>query len=261
MPVKLPLKIALLWISASVILISGSFALALYFYQMQKRDRLMSPEFTIKRIVQTSGSKESLKSTLLEELLDLSKDVPQNLYQYSLEEGEKRLLAHPLIKEAKLAKIYPNSLYVDYTLKEPIAIDIDWENSAIDKEGMRFPLRPFLTPKSLPRVYFGGHEGLMPLFKELIFALSNIKGARIELLDLSRITDASWGRREIDIEITQSYQQKRFRCFLRLPVKNWTEAISDYETLLSKGLITGQNGDIIVDLRLAGLALLKGNHD
>lgn len=253
MPVLLPVKIALLWIVSSVVLVSGSFAVGLYFYQAKRWERLQNPDFVITTLVQTRGSKEGLRSEYLEQILGLSADKPQNLYSYSLEEGQKKLLAHPLIREAHIAKIYPNSLFVDYALREPIAIDIDWENCGIDEEGHRFMMRPFLTPKRVPKVYFGSHDEQLPLFKEIKATLDQIPGTHLERIDLSRLTDG-WGRREIDIELSQTKGAKQFTYFLRVPTKGWADALQRYERLLMKGML---NGGGIIDLRVDELALIK----
>jgi len=106
-----------------------------------------------------------LHSDYLAELLDLSKDSPTLFSQFQEEEAEKKLLDSPLFQEAKVAKIAPNIVYVDYTIRKPIAWASDFLNTVVDKEGYLFPMAPFFSPKKLPEIYLG-KEGIQASYLE-----------------------------------------------------------------------------------------------
>src|SRR5690606_28774117 len=107
-------------------------------------------------------------------------DHPKNLYSFNTEEAVQKLLHLPVIKEAKIRKIRPGTIHVDYALRKPIAYLADYSNTAIDASGTIFSFKPFYTPKKLPEIYLGEEEEDKPLVwgnivegerKELAFAL------------------------------------------------------------------------------------------
>lgn len=152
---KLPLGRALLWIFLSVMIVSGSAAFGWFYYQYLLSQRSTNDDYLITTIVQTGPVKEALQTVYLAELLNLSADQPTNLFQLDVKQAEKQLLASPVIKTAKVRRVPPHTLYIDYTVRQPIAMLYDYMNAAIDEEGYVFPIHPFFSPKRLPEVYLG----------------------------------------------------------------------------------------------------------
>lgn len=152
---QLPLKRALLWMlySSLFTLIFGGGLIFLSRYV--HKQRAQNEKYSINAILQTGPEKEALSTSYLAEALQLSHDQKTNLYAFNTEKAAKILMQSPLIKHAKIKKIFPDTLFVDYTVRTPIAILYDYTNTGIDKEGCIFPLSPFFTPKRLPEIYLG----------------------------------------------------------------------------------------------------------
>ena len=89
-------------------------------------------------------------------MIGISSDRPFSASTFNLDRAKQRLLKSPLISHAGIKLIKPNTLYVDYTVRQPIA----WQwrisaNVALDKEGYPLPFSPFFSPKNLPAIYLG----------------------------------------------------------------------------------------------------------
>lgn len=218
---RLPLKTSLFWIVlSSIMVVVGFFSFRfLYEYIMQKRAE--NPEYEIAVLVQTGPKKEALSTHCLAELMGLSGDKKVNLYKFSTRLAEKALLSSPLIKSASVTKIYPHSIYVDYTARQPIAILYDYVNTAIDQDGYIFPLVPFFTPKKLPEIYLGlmpfgfddefglkgavWHEPVkseeVKLAYEIIETFARLQDIELMRVDVSNAYADSWGRREVVLVI------------------------------------------------------------
>ena len=178
---------AILWIVLATIVISG-FSYGGYFsFRRWDKKRVQDDAYKILSIIQTGPQKEALKSTYLAELMDLSIDRPTNLYLFDTALAEKKLLTSPLIQKAKVKKYKPGSIYVDYSIRQPIAWLYDYENTVIDQEGRIFPVYPFLSPKTLPEIYLGIHEDL-PLQNDWQNALVG-KYVELALKTLSLLSD------------------------------------------------------------------------
>lgn len=152
--VRLPLTHALAWIVASTLLISGS-SFALFKRYLKQQVRSNDPALALRSIIQTGPQKEALKTEYLAELIGISADRPYNAKRFNCKTAQKRLLSSPLIARAEVKIIKPNSLYIDYTIRQPAAWLEDFENVVVDKEGHPFPFSPFFAPKNLPSIYLG----------------------------------------------------------------------------------------------------------
>lgn len=241
----------------TLLLSTGSYAL----WKKSRRARLEDSRHRIAAIVQTGPEKEALKTAYLAELLDLSVDRPTPLYAFDVKEGQKKLEACPLIASASLTRIDPGTIYIDYTVRKPIARLGDYENVGIDKSGYLFPLSPFFSPKNLPEIYLGlppfgsekdeqGREGgrwqaplqvrHLQLAFEILRALDGApwrEGMQVKRVDVSNAFAPSSGQREI-VLITEdevlSEEGKTVCLFpklLRLPAKNYGQQLSNFLSL------------------------------
>ena len=242
---------------ATLFLSAGSYAL----WKKSRRARLEDTRYRIAAIVQTGPEKEALKTAYLAELLDLSADRPVSLYVFDVKEGKKKLEACPMIASATLRRIDPGTLYIDYTVRRPIARLGDYENVAVDKNGYLFPLTPFFSPKNLPEIYLGlplfsgekdeqGREGgrwqtplsnkHLQLAFELLRALDGApwrEGMRVKRVDVSNAFASSCGQREI-VLITEDEVLSEggktvclFPKLLRLPAKNYGQQLNNFLSL------------------------------
>lgn len=152
---KIPFPKAIMAIFLSVCLVSGSSLLGVLAYKHMRMNQRADPSYRIVAVVQTSPDAEGLKTAYLAELLGLSVDKPMSLYSFNAKEAQSALMKVPVIKEAKVRKILPGTIHIDYTRRKPIAYYKDYSNTAIDEEGILFPFKPFYTPKRLPEIVTG----------------------------------------------------------------------------------------------------------
>lgn len=294
---KMPLVHSLMWIVGSTFAISGSFHVGLNYFIHQKYLSSSRPLDFISFIIQTGPQKEVLRTEYLCQLMDLSKDNPKKISSFDVKLAEKKLLTSPLIQEAFVKVIKPSSIYIDYTVRQPVAKIRDFENLAIDKEGYPIPMYPFFPPKNLPEIFLGAEsfpeclegkllidwgrpiEGalaeisldvlqkLQPLSKDLF---------KIKSIDVSKALDESLGKREIVIalenELLIHLDQDPFSSIhlLRLSSKNYAKELGNYlelrKTVLEEEIGSLKNtfpnqGSIlkekIIDLRIDQLAFIR----
>lgn len=241
--------------AATLLLSTGGYAL----WKKNRNSRLVDPRFRIAAIVQTGPEKEALKTSYLAELLGLSADRPISLYAFDVKEGEKKLEACPMISSAKIRRISPGTLYIDYTVRKPVARLADYENTLLDRSGYLFPLSPFFAPKNLPEIYLGlppfggekdeeGREGgswhtpVQNKYLRLAFEILQAQdgapwreGMRVKKIDVSNAFAPSAGQREIVLftedEILVEETVCRFPKILRLPTKDYTQQLSNFLVL------------------------------
>lgn len=291
---KIPFTKAITRILLSVLLITGTTSLALVYYQSIRHKQKMDPSNQIVAIIQTTQQNEGLNTVYLEELLELSSDRPVNLYQFSTKEGEKKLLESPLIKAAKIRKIKPGMLHIDYEPRQPIAFINDYSNAAIDSKKKIFPFKPFFTPKRLPEIYLGLDENQKKEFSwgitlqderlELAFNLLETASksccndtASLTAIDVSKAFALSCGQRQIILTFEERLPKViqghpvtyLYSHILRLAPETYQQQLANYLVLRDylrkneklpsdapKGTtVRGQT--FIIDLRLSELAFVS----
>lgn len=240
-----------------------SFSLGYFFWMKSKKENLKDRAYQITAIIQTGPEREVLKTSYLAELLELSVDIPTNIYAFDIKKGEEKLLASPLIESAQIKKILPNILYIDYEVRKPVAWLGDYQNVAIDKEGYLFPMVPFFSPKELPEIYLGlppfgeaedskGRRGglwktpLQNQYLSLAFEILQFlegspwkEGLRIKRIDVSNAFSPSLGTREIVIfteeDLVLHQGDKSFCCIfpkmLRLSPKEYVQQMNNFFSL------------------------------
>lgn len=127
----------------TILLSTLPLCLALIFVQKQAKD------IPIYGIVQTG----KLPTTYLAEILQLSSDQPTLFSEFDFKQGKQKLLQTFAIKEATIRKIKSGILLIDYQLRTPIALLGGYANTAIDQEGVLFPLLPAYFPQKLPLLF------------------------------------------------------------------------------------------------------------
>ncbi|MBP9840933.1 MAG: FtsQ-type POTRA domain-containing protein [Simkaniaceae bacterium] len=225
-------------------------------YLESQEEKKRDDRYLITAIIQTGLDQKALKTDYLASLLSLSKDHPTNLYAFDLEEGKEKLLACPVIKEASLKRKPPDTLYIDYTLRQPLAMLVDFENTAVDEEGRIFPFSPFFSPKKLPEVRFGLKEFSgwnpplvgFPLILDIIPLLEH-HGLRPLLIDVAQVEAPSLGKRQVIVQLENH--------LLRLTPDEYPQQLGNYLEFLSELKIqeteTGATLKVI-DLRLPKMA-------
>lgn len=260
---RLPLLVSLSWILGSALFFSGPLYLSYYYYVHLVEQKQGSSKYTIVALVQTGPEKEQLHSAYLAEQLGLSVDTPTNLYSFNTKKGVKRLLRSPVIKEASIKKMSPGALIVDYVARHPIAYLHNYSNTVIDEEGRLFPLKPFFTPKTLPRIQLGadlflkeniwgssvdGEEFRLAL--QLIQAINKNSWLTVDMVDLQRKEVEDPGKREITLTLMNN------SLFVRLNVEDPQRSLRHFFTLF-KELYNQEELPTVIDMRLENLAYLS----
>ncbi len=276
-----PKGFAWLFIAISILLVSGPIA---GYRLWQKRQRLPEPLRYITAIAQTGPSRESLPSDLLAELMQLSMDAPVRAAGFLPKAAEGQLRAFPLIRHAAVKLVPPGTVYVDYEVRSARAWLADFQNAAIDGEGVLFPVSPFLSPKRLPKIVLGltpkqcrwGEKLSTPNWElaQKLLAMLQAPPYRdllsVEQIDCSRAFARSRGEREIILVLVDKLQPptgplRSFFRFVRLNPKELESGLKRYlllrEKLLEQELNQLRAGEeptheCVIDLRLSRLAYL-----
>jgi len=228
----------------------------LFFYRFYESKK-MDSKYSVLSIIQTGPKKEALSTRYLCELLDLSLDKPTNLYALDLDWAREKLLSSPVIKQAKLKKNFPNTLFIDYSTRTPVACLYDFENVLVDKEGFFFPAFPFFSLKNLPHIYLGLNCEMENMKDEpinsceikvafsLLNCLEQLKNDmtfQIKRIDVCDFSSSSYGKRQIVVileheKIFNHPKQKIFCVFphiLRLGVIDYNKQLGNYCILFQK---------------------------
>ncbi|WP_420422313.1 cell division protein FtsQ/DivIB [Simkania sp.] len=238
----------------TIVFISLCLASGSYFYRLyQEKKACRVAGVPIQIIAQTGPEKEALKTAYLAELLDLSGDEASKGIREKV--AEKKLLKSPVIKEAKVKRIAPGILSIDYSLRKPYVFLADYENLALDREGHPFPFSPFYTPKNMPKLYLGQPPAQWrePIknralaYEILDYLEGEIDFFQVESLDVTQATHPSLGRREVVLVLSVETGKH----YLRLTPLCYREEFKRYL------LLETPEGDKIIDLRLPKLAYIK----
>lgn len=290
-------KKTIVWILGSFFSIVLVFFIAKILWEKQIEKSCKNPFYNAAFICQTSPQKGLLRSDYFAEVLGLSQDFPVSLYQLDCKECEKKLLASPLIQKVKVKKRFPNTLYIDYEVRRPIAKIADYRNTAIDKEGYLFPLSPFLSVKEIPEIYLGlpafgamedsfGRKGgkwnepLKDRYIQLAFDLLVFlkdapwkEGLKIKKIDVSNAFATTLGTKEIVITTEEELifgegKVALFPKLLRLSPKDYPQQISsffllrrhmenDYRKQIAHLKDSTRFSPRIIDLRIPHLAFVE----
>ena len=243
---------ALKYVMLSCIVVVALFFGSRAIYAHFRAAKLKDPRYTIVAITSKSRSQESVPHAVFSDLMNLSYDEPSSMYAFDTSQAAKEIYRVPTFKKVKVQLIKPGIVSVDYELRQPVAELLDYENRAVDKEGVDFPMLPYITPKNIPRLYLGALEN-----RRLAFAFELMELARkilpkeykLALCDVSQhFLDSSVC--EIDLQIDKGNQ----KLYARLSSSGYSK---DFESLVRLLPALNVNAkEIVVDLRVAGIGLV-----
>jgi len=287
---RLPLKKAIAAILITTLMITGGAFFCFSLYQYILDQRAHQDDYLIEAIVQTGPEKEQLKTLALAEFLGLSMDKPLNLYLFNSKEAEKTLKKHPLIKYARVKKVSPAIIYIDYAIRKPVAFLGDYSNTALDEEGTAIPFKPFFSPKKLTTIYLGikreeiWGEDLrgehLSLAYAIIKQLEQVSdgGIQLQSIDLRKAYAKSYGNREIVLKMMDHFYASNqgrstlVQCptYLRMTEQILNQWLEYYlklrETVLVKRVerlpitaaaLSTNLPPLVIDLRVDNLAFLS----
>ena len=264
---KLTHKQAFNVIFGSAFLVVISFFAIWYGYRSFLGRCQRNHDYDIVAIVQRSHSRDVIPTKYLAELLHLSSDQPTNLYHFSTKIAKQDLEATLAIRKAKVHRIPPNVVLIDYWLRTPYAMIADYKNVAIDKHCLFFPIDPFMQPKQVPEIYLGGKEkARLELAVEVMKSVQDIlpDGFLLKRVDVGGVFFGN-ANREIVLFVEQlpylgSLSQKYA---LRLYFSRYKESLEYFLRLCPTIEALGRKAEGIekelkvVDLRVPQLALVK----
>lgn len=240
------LKKSLAILLISVCITGGGVGSVLYL-----RSRTSSEgKIAIQSIIQTGPSYSPLPTAFLAQILNLSFDQPLSLRAFDVKKGCQCLLETHAIQKVVIKKVKPHTLYIDYTLRHPIAYLGDLSNTCLDAAGIAFPSTPFYGPRHLPYVYVGkgipwGEQLETKYLQCLSDLFETLDPKEILEVDLADMEAPTLGRRQIVIKFKN-------QTILRLAPKNYKNRLDHYLILKKKLPLAGK----VIDLRLPGVAYL-----
>ncbi len=262
---KIPLKRAIGYVLLSVFVIWGSLILTWLLHRSLLEERQQNSSYNIVALVQTCPQKEALQNWQLAELLQLSRDEPQNLFTFDTKVATAALLACPVVKKATCRRQPPGIVHIDYKVREPCALLANTSNVALDSERFCFPLRPYFTPKILPELYVGEVDvsyGASLDSKEATLAFSVLdyvkKGlpvsCRIIRIDTHNAYAKSAGIQEVVVVLEQSDKTR----YIRFDPRTFKESFDCYKDLsITFDQINSASREQIIDMRSPSIALVK----
>lgn len=229
-----------------------------YRWSQSRRDKISSQHIShyLCKIIQTGPQKEALNTIYLAELMHISADRPVLLSEFNLKLAKYNLLQSPVIKDAFIKIISPDTLYIDYTIRQPVARLADFENVAFDSEYIPFPIFPFFTPKNLLQIYLGVDEIVwnkpLPVQKtKLALDIVNLltkTPLNVKCIDVSKAFEDNLGTKEIILTLEEHNRLK----YLRLTPKNINQEIGNYLELRGQLASCEQT----IDLRIPQIAFI-----
>lgn len=257
---KIPLKWAIVYIVLSVLIVGTTGGIAFHKISSASAREKKDPTFNLLKLIQKNTGSERLPTKYLAELLGLSIDHPKNYHYYNVDEWEEKVRKNPLFRYAAVRKLKPNKVMIHYELREPIAFLGDFTNTAIDKDGALIPFKPFFKNRNLPIILMGLEKMEWGSFlkggkmDEAFAIYRNLKqrGLNVKKIDVSKMYDLNYGRRQVVVEIQDNGQS-----FIRLNPNHFSEGMENY--LLMRPYLKNNFPDssIVIDMRLTDIAFIK----
>lgn len=186
-------------------------------YKASKEQRQIDPEYGISSFILLPKTDEALPARYFAEKLDLSLDHPTNMYLFDVQAKMHALEAEPIIRSIELKLFTPGILAIRYQARTPYLYLADYQNTAVDIEGVRIPYAPFFTPRRLPQLYCGQSDEtqiwgaqidpkywqVVQKILELTAVIPKTFGMSLQQIDLSRMHLKDAGSREIILQVDE----------------------------------------------------------
>lgn len=245
----------------------GAFFSAWWWKNVQQRVREQDERFLLRRIAARSRTVDKVPLSLLASLLEIKEGEP--LFSVQPDVLLSRIHACPAFAGARVWRLLPGTLGVEYTLRTPVASLGGVRNVVFDKKGTFFFLLPYFAPKKLPSICFDlpplttleelqrASSVEMTLALRMLSALTTFAAKHtltLERIDLSKKNHPNIFRREIVItfapEISKGGEYLYIRCNARSLSLKKLQKVCTY--ICRSGFHSG-----IVDIRFPSCALVK----
>jgi hypothetical protein len=247
----------------------GAFFSAWGWQKMQHKRREQDERLTLKRLAARSTTVDKVPLSLLSSILEIQEGLP--LFSLQPATLRDRIKACPAFSQARVWRLLPTTLGIEYTLRTPLASLGGVRNVVFDKTGTLFFLLPYFAPKKLPSVVFDlprlpsleEMQKEMTLSKEMTLAIHMLPALSsfadkhklfLEKIDLSKRNHPNIFRREIIItfspQLTKGGEYLYLRCHARsLSLKKMQKV---FAYIFSSGFHPG-----VVDMRYSSCVLVS----
>lgn len=256
---KLSFQKAIFCILLSIVLISGVPTAFIIHKKTRLKSLKKNPKYLITQIIQRSSIKEGLKTAHLAQLLSLSANQPQNIFTFDTARAVELLMGTGIFKKVVVRINLPNSIVIDYELRQPIAYLADYTNTVVDIEGHIFPLSPYHTPKFLPKIYLGSkfspfiygkiNDPKMDLALKIYnfyVSLGVNQKLILDQIDVSCLNAKSLGKKEIVLSLKEVSSNCIYDKLLRFSASNFEEQFLSFLNLDAMNLPKS----LVCDLRM-----------
>jgi hypothetical protein len=264
---------ALLKIAVVSCCLWGAFFTAWWWHHRQQEIRKNDTRFTVKRVAARPVTQDRLPIGVLTELLHLDTESNISLFALQPQETRERLLSCPAVESAKVWRLLPGTLGIEYALRTPVATIAGFKNVGIDASAIAFFLFPYYAPKRLPAIVvpIGDLSTLTDVQRrirriketaialrliEIITPIAHRHHLAVDLVDLSHFHQQSVFRREVIIAFTPLLSKDE-RLYVRVHSKKLTSKLEKLPTILN-AFLRGSFREGTIDLRYDGCAILSG---
>jgi hypothetical protein len=240
-------------------------------HQSQVTKRKGQEKYRITSIASISRSADTLPHNILTSLLNLSDT--SFLYDQRVDHWDRLLTRCPAILHSRTWFMPPQTLGIEYQLRQPIALVGGVKNVAIDEHGVVFFMTPFFSVKRLPvlNVNLGAFENLRPLqraiaqSKEALIGVYLIKEMTclstklhltLALVDMCSWSETNFFRKEVVLGFSHPSSIEKI-LYVRIHPKTLRESLHLLETVLPK-LVTASFHGGVLDMRFDGRLLCSG---
>lgn len=194
-----------------------------FFYVVRKGVHAKTP---LQQIASRSEGEYTLPQDVLQSLLALKEEEKQDLVAISIKEVQKRVEACPAILRANIRTLAPDTLVVEYALREPLFILSDYPTIAIDASKHTFPLEPYFSNLHLPLLTLFNME-FYPLCVEIERTFASLS-LQIDEIDASDIDALGLFRREIRLKLQSKNRM------VRLPVDTLSISLKRFAWIMQQ---------------------------
>lgn len=224
-------SMAALWRVFCISLLFWGAAFSAWGWQrVQQSRRVKNQHLVLRRVAARSKTVDRVPLSLLCSLLEIREGVP--LFSIHPHDMLARIKACPAFSYARVWRLLPGTLGVEYSLRSPAAFLGGVRNVVFDEKGTLFFLLPFFAPKKLPQVVLDlPHQSSLEKMQEEAARSYEMKVAlrmlpvlthfashynmSLECIDLSKRNHPNIFRREIILAFSPQLSKEKGFLYVR----------------------------------------------
>lgn len=256
---------ALLW---------GALLLAWAWHSRQRQALAWDPRFVIRDIAVRSQGPDQVPNHVLCSLLGLGASPSTSLFAFHPDAWAQKLLQCPSFAKAKVWRLLPGTLGIEYRLRDPVACIAGASNIGIDGSGRLFFLTPYFAPRRLPSILLPAVEAkTLAELQEKVAVQKEAKVALSLVNELSRM-GVQWNFAVASVDLVHYREKNAFRrevvlvladlssgmqkLYIRCASQRLAASVKRLPRLLQRLMVSKAFRPGTIDLRYPGCALLFG---